>query len=142
MINKEILDIYSRICLVPLLSKKRKYELWKEVEYTVQNQWKPFNINIEQWFIFDGASIPRIFWAFGTPMDPITLLAALVHDYLYRYHQVTRQEADEIFNEILMESGVWFIKRNAYYLWVRCWGWVTRYFTWEFAKKSRQKDLK
>lgn len=142
MIEPYIYNLYSKIYLTPILSKDRRYRLKNAIEYTVQNQWKPFNIKIHKWFIFDGASIPRIFWAFGTPMDPVTLLAALVHDYLYRYHEVTRQQADEIFNEILMECWVWFIKRNAYYLWVRAWGWITWYFTGEFAKKSRQKDIK
>ena len=136
MIDKEILELYSKLWINPNLLKTREYKTKYNLNYNVLNQWKKFSIKIEKWFNFDGASIPRIFWIFWTPMNVKTLLAALVHDYIYRHHLTNRKVADEIFNEILLRSWVWFFKRNIYYVWVRLWGWVTRYFTWEYARKK------
>lgn len=64
-----------------------------------------------------------------------TLLAALVHDYIYKVQTMTRQEADELFNEIMIICEVFWIKRTLYYLWVRLGGWVA----WKKHKKSLQK---
>lgn len=137
MFDKEILDLYSRLWINWNPLKAREFKTFYEINYTVIGQWKKFDINVEKWFKFDGASIPWVLWLFWTPMNVQTLLAALVHDYIYRYHITSRKVADEIFNEILLRCWVWFFRRNAYYLWVRCWGWLTRHFTWEFAKKKK-----
>lgn len=44
-------------------------------------------------FEFDGASVPRPFWAFLSPTG-LLLLPGLVHDYGYRYRRIWRLEQD------------------------------------------------
>ena len=58
-------------------------------------------------FEFDGASIPPILWpVIGSPFDPAYMEAALLHDWLYSTHIVTRREADVAFREQLVAHGV------------------------------------
>ena len=65
-------------------------------------------------FLTDGASIPRIFWFWTSPIGRHAQ-AAILHDYLCEYLSIdvdgeatpiTRQEADRIFKESLLALGV------------------------------------
>ena len=87
-------------------------------------KWSDDFIEIPKWFIFDWASIPRIFYVIGTPMSTDTLVAALVHDYIYKELMFTREQCDNLFNEIMEIMDVNDIKKALYYLWVRIWWWV------------------
>ena len=66
-------------------------------------------VTVPKNFEFDGASIPRFFWrVIGTPFAPDVIIAALVHDYLYKHgHElgISRKEADTIFRSILRYEG-------------------------------------
>ena len=69
-------------------------------------------------FEFDGASIPRIFWAILSPVG-LLLIPGLIHDYGYRYNQlwcknasgqiepymknVSRKAWDDLFQEVGMQ---------------------------------------
>ena len=44
-------------------------------------------------FIFDGASIPRIFWWFLSPTG-LLLIPGLIHDFAYRYDLLLRRGED------------------------------------------------
>ena len=60
-------------------------------------------------FESDGASVPRFFWrVVFPPGDDKALRAAFVHDYLYRVHPPgwTRELADLMFHDLLIEDGV------------------------------------
>ena len=129
--------LYSSIVISPL-HWGRKYITIKDIEYTFKTFWKHFTVYIKKGFEFDGASIPRLFHIIGTPMWTDTLPWALFHDYLYRKQYVTREQADQCFNELMIETKVRFIKRNLFYLWVRIWGWVA----WKKNKKTLQKNKK
>lgn len=48
--------------------------------------------------------------------------AAIVHDYLYRTHRVSRKRADKIFYEIMKYRGCHPIKAKVMYLAVRWFG--------------------
>jgi hypothetical protein len=65
-------------------------------------------ILIPKGFIFDGASIPKMFRGLLSPVG-ILLVAAIVHDYAYQYHYVmvcnkkeyvSKAEADSLFLEV------------------------------------------
>lgn len=65
-----------------------------------------YRIVVPRCFSCDLASIPAIGWhATYTPHHPLVAAAALVHDWLYFSHQVTRQEADLIFLDLLLRNG-------------------------------------
>jgi len=58
-------------------------------------------------FVFDGASIPKIFWTITTsPFNPKVMRAACIHDFLYRTHAIPRKQADKLFMQILIEDGM------------------------------------
>ena len=83
-------------------------------------------------FIFDFASIPRIFWFFYPPTGNIGSpygIAALFHDYLYCHRKIdgrpiTRKEADLLFYEIMAYTGVGWFTRHRMYRAVRMFGWI------------------
>ncbi len=59
----------------------RQWELVVDWEYPL---FDGTLIIIPQGFVFDGASIPRIFWAILSPIG-LLLIPGLVHDFGYRY---------------------------------------------------------
>lgn len=95
----------------------------------------PKKIQIKAWFVFDWASIPRLARWYSCPMSTDTLIAALVHDYLYKNNIWTREEADEIFNEIMFLHLVRTDKRLVFFLGVRIGGWKA----WNEHLKSNKK---
>ena len=70
----------------------------------------------------DFASVPRLFWAVFPPYGRFTK-AAVVHDWLYRTHAVSRKDADGIFHRIMRELGTKWWRRRLMYLAVRLFGW-------------------
>lgn len=57
-------------------------------------------------FVTDGASVPRAFWWYASPFSGRHAAAALVHDYCYQSACVTKEEADDIFEEAMLSCGV------------------------------------
>jgi hypothetical protein len=76
-------------------------------------------------FIWDGASIPRSFWAIaGSPFTGKYQRAALVHDALYVFKEIFRNKkwepidrkfADDLFRQIMIEDGV--LENDAKSMW-------------------------
>jgi hypothetical protein len=83
-------------------------------------------ITVPKNFITDGASIPRIFWPIMSPSGEY-FEAAIIHDFLYSLcgnkYQLTRKQADDIFNEGMKELGVKPRTRLTIYWAVRICGW-------------------
>ena len=68
----------------------RKWELAADWEY----QLSPRNrIILPEGFRFDGASIPRVLWAFLNPVG-LLLIPGLIHDYGYRHKQLWKIDGD------------------------------------------------
>ncbi|MDW6005423.1 DUF1353 domain-containing protein [Vibrio mangrovi] len=66
---------------------------------------------VPKFFQYDGASIPSAAYGIiGTPFNPRFMKAAVVHDWLYYTHMLSRSDADQLFYELLRESGVRKIK--------------------------------
>jgi len=59
-------------------------------------------------FKFDGASIPRFCWSMlgVTPFDPKVMLPAMIHDFIYTFHQYDRLTADIVFRDLCKLSGI------------------------------------
>lgn len=51
-------------------------------------------------FQTDGASVPRIFWNIIPPWGRYGM-AAVIHDYLYRWQRITRRQADDTLLEAM-----------------------------------------
>ena len=124
MEREVIISIYERLKISPIW--RNKWVLLEDFTYYTIAKWEWEEINIPKWFIFDWASIPRIFYIIGTPMATDTLIAAVIHDYLYKTQIKTRQESDDLFYNVMKLCKVFILKRVIYYLWVRIWWWVIR----------------
>ncbi len=73
----------------------RKWELAANWEYELS----PGNrIILPEGFRFDGASIPRVLWAFLNPIG-LLLIPGLIHDYGYRHKQLWKIDEDR--NEVV-----------------------------------------
>ena len=72
-------------------------------------------------FTTDFASVPRMFWSIIPPTGDYTK-AAVIHDWLYVSKEVSRKDADGIFERIMREAGVNKIKRSVMWAAVRLFG--------------------
>ena len=81
-------------------------------------------IVIRHGFVTNGASIPRIFWAYGNPFGDDTLPGAIVHDALYQTHDLPRMVTDAIFFSLMKDNQTKLFKRWIYFLAVRLFGWI------------------
>jgi hypothetical protein len=76
--------------------------------------------------VTDGASIPRAFWAvIGSPFSGKYVGSAIIHDGLYKSHKLSRAEADELFNQMLVDNGVWFPRRFLMGSALWAFGWIS-----------------
>lgn len=131
--RKPIISMYERLDIHPN-PVTGKWVLSKTFTFYKWSKWCNECIIIPAWFEFDWASIPRLFWVIWHPMWIDTLIAALIHDYIYSNHSMTRKEADELFNEVMIICEVKTIKRILYYIGVRVWWWLA----WNNNKKALQ----
>jgi hypothetical protein len=91
-----------------------------EFAYTASDGTK---ITVPGGTITDGASIPRLFWRMiGGPMTGKFRRAAVVHDYLYSTHKLSREKSDWIFLDAMRTDGVSWWKRRAMWAAVRSFG--------------------
>ena len=82
---------------------------------------------IKKGYPTDGASIPFIFWSLGLhPYQGKTLSCAVFHDIMYESELYSRTCADNNFLFLMRKNGVSWIKRVAYWLAVRLFGWGVR----------------
>ena len=89
-------------------------------------------VAVEAGFLFDGASIPRLFWrVIGHPMMGRPLPAVLLHDALYASHLTDREMADMIFFDMLARNSVPLAKRWTMFYAVRACGG----FAWRRSSK-------
>jgi hypothetical protein len=120
--REAIISIYERLKISPIW--RNKWALLEDFTYYTITKWEWEEINIPKWFIFNGASIPRVFYIIGTPMATDTLIAATIHDYLYSTKTKERVDCDDLFYNVMKLCKVFILKRVVYYLWVRIWWWV------------------
>lgn len=74
-------------------------------------------------FIWDGGSVPRLFWNLVDPWGAASK-AYLLHDWLYSTQDRSRLVSDAILMEAMEVLGVAFWKRKVIYRGVRLGGWV------------------
>lgn len=81
------------------------------------------HVDVRKGLETDLASIPRLLWCVWPPFGKYTD-AAVIHDALYRRHDVQRAIADGLFLEAMETSGVPRFTRYALWLGVRLFGWM------------------
>jgi len=114
------------------LPKSNKWCTVKPFTYYLYYEWGE-GITVPAWYEFDWASVPMVFWMFIQRVEPKTISAACLHDYLYTIgRRYSLAQTDKIFYESLVVSWVNKIKAMLMYIWVRLWG---RYYWYGINKK-------
>ena len=97
-----------------------KMNLWsttKPFRYHVGSIESNEIVEVPVGYVFDGASVPIMFGWFVQRVEPKTISAAAVHDYLYTDgRRYTRWKTDWIFYESLLVSGV--SRPKAFLMWL------------------------
>jgi len=124
--------------------ERRRYELMQDWKCELLG--RGFTFIIPRHFIFDGASIPRLFWNMLSPSGYL-FLAGLLHDFIYKYrfayvysiidsldggepriikHWFDQAGADLMFEELAdtICVGAHFFTKAAY-ISLRGFGWIT-----------------
>jgi len=115
---------------VKQLGASENYEVVEDYSYKYgENQ-----ITVPKGFVFDRASVPRVFWII-IDKDSLSNVAPVFHDFLYRnggkvdpkklvspYRSFSREEADNLFLELMTKCGVTKARRTAAYQAVRNFG--------------------
>ena len=113
--------------LIVELIGKNKWSVYKEFTYIREPYPNGAKIIVPERFITDFASVPRIFWAFISPVDTHGK-AAVLHDYLYREEVYPRHICDEIFREAMIATGVpkwkvfliyWNVRIFGFFVWLK-----------------------
>ena len=127
----DMIDPARRFTGLPVLTEYidgRHWRLARSVRYVVQDGRL---CTVREGFVFDWASIPRIFWHIlppaGVAGHPYGI-AALVHDWLYRHgaiqgEPIDRLTADRVFLDIMLYVGVRPLIARTMYRAVRLGGW-------------------
>jgi hypothetical protein len=118
----------------PVLTYVGPGNRWRlEQSYAYQDG--PTTIEVPAGFMFDLASIPRIFWGLIAPFE-LSVAAPLLHDFLYQHRgdpppgtltpprTYTRSEADTLFRTVMEQEGVPGWRRVLGYLAVRLFGFL------------------
>lgn len=110
--------------LIQVLPESRRVVLAQDLTVDVHG----WHYEIPNGFQSDGASIPRILWPIvGSPFAPEVLLAAVLHDFLYRGGGGAhggRAGADFLFRWMLRSAGVGIVRSWLMWSGVRCFGWM------------------
>ena len=76
------------------LTESRKWEIVEDYFFYVP--WLDITLMIPEGFVFDGASIPRIFWNILTPTG-IFFIPGLFHDFGYKYNFYINANGKRVF---------------------------------------------
>lgn len=97
---------------------------WKTVEDFTLTTPDGLQLFIPKGFKYDKASVPRAVWWYIPRDHKQTVIAALVHDFLYEYRLLSRKQSDQIFYDLLRLAGMRYTKAKMAYWAVRAGGWV------------------
>lgn len=124
----------------------RKWRLLEDWHYTLRDKTR---IVVPAGYVFNGASIPRPFWAILSPVG-LLLIPSLLHDYAYQYNQLIalndngervtyesgagRAYWDTLFRDVALDVNGIAITSILAWLGVTLFGWIA----W---RSHRKKDL-
>lgn len=118
----------GRINIAKSIGEDRKYTVMEAFTYKSD---KYGEFTVLPGFVTDGASVPRLFWAYASPFTGRHVAAVILHDALYAVHYRDRESCDEIMREALVDLGIRTTKSGLMHRSVRAGGWVA----WEKAEK-------
>lgn len=109
---------YFPLPLIVRFIDGQMWELLQPFEYHRDNG-EIIRVPVE--FLFDFASIPKVFWSWiGAPTGEYGP-AALIHDYCIDVDLFPRSKTDRIFLEAMRDLRISYLKRMIMYCAVRIW---------------------
>jgi len=128
----------------------RNWVVLEDWNYTLPDKTK---IYIPQGFVFDGASIPRIFWGILSPVG-LLLTPGLIHDYAYKFNQLLcydetgnkstyknkagRAYWDRLFRKVAIEVNGFKLINSIAWLALVLFGWIA----WNSKRRAESnKDI-
>ena len=99
--------------------------------------YKIAEIIVPRGFVTDFASVPRLFWSMFPPIGRYGY-AAIFHDFAYWQQTASRDEADKLFHDTMVELAVGTVTRNVLYYSVRLFG----FFAWHKNASARASGEK
>lgn len=126
-------DLENRFTGLPPIVEYIDGVRWKLRGYVTYKSRADEISTVRNEFVFDWASIPRpLQWILPPAGDGANCygIAALFHDWLYEHKKIygrtiTRKEADDLFLEIMLYTGVNSALAHIMWSQVRMWGLVT-----------------
>jgi len=134
------------------LTSIRKWRMVEDYAYFLKHG---AMIVIPKDFVFDGASIPRIFWMILSPTG-LLLIPGLLHDYAYRndclltriqyeeewvlapaYYRQGRAHWDRMFREEAIRINGFHLINYVAWIALRLFGWIV----WNKHRKREKSDL-
>lgn len=117
-----------------------------KIDYAFNGKWKLLenytykDIMIPAGEVTDLDSVPRLPFAYMLTKNA-SVIGAIVHDHLYRTGKrngktITRKEADDVFNEVMIAEGVKDWQRVMIYTGVRVGGWLP----WKRYREGYKED--
>lgn len=122
------MSYFTQFTSIQPIPKSNKWVTTQELIYCVGSEWSNEKIIVPVGYEFDGASVPRLFGILLQSVEPSTINAACVHDFIYTdlKNRYTLAQADYIFFEALKTTNS-TIKSWFMYIGVRLWGWLYWY---------------
>lgn len=106
---------------VKALPSGQQWQVEREFTYYIGHRNSSDSVTIQQGFVTDFASIPRIFWSILPPFGKYTQ-AAVLHDYMCWKRKHSSRETHRVFLESMEVLGVPTWKRKIMYYAVKIFG--------------------
>jgi len=87
-------------------------------KWQLTEAWQSPFMFIPAGFVTDGASVPRILWAFASPSGDL-FEAAVIHDYMYKNAIKTKADADHLFKRVAKHYKANRLRRSCAYVLVK-----------------------
>lgn len=122
----------------------RDFAIHEPFAYRIGDENSQVVVNVPVGYVTDFASTPRFIWSILPPTGKYGK-AAVVHDFLCRYHKimngaesvyVSRQQGDDIFYEAMKVLNVPAWQRNTMYFFVRAYAVVKGYDRVDYGQNA------
>ncbi len=105
--------------LVEPLPKKNMMRLARDYRFLYNEKF----YTVPDGFVWDGFSNPKLFHGImPSSFEPRVLESSLVHDYFYRTHEISRDDADQLLFDMLIKAGIDREKSKAVFFIVQAFG--------------------
>lgn len=121
------MSVFTENINIAPLPKENLWITTATIRFYLFEEWIWEYIDIPEWYKFDWASIPRLFWILFAPAEPKTITPAVLHDYLTDIKQFWYFLTHHYFYVALRISWNGRFKSSIFFIWVCLFGWISYY---------------